>query len=175
MRLCDLRVEQNETCAEQGATANGVRSFRFRYRGLRFVPPRLNFWSLGGIAPMFATELHVGDAPPTVAQYIFGSLFGLLVATLAVWMIVALFSDRQLSKFHWGKGREGRPVSRLSILMILPLFLFIPARYCAWIIGMATGHEGTWAVPNWWFFPCVALFLLGAIHDSIARRGRNGS
>jgi hypothetical protein len=123
---------------------------------------------------MFAIGLHGGDAPPTVAQYIFHSLFGLFFAFMAVWMIIALFSERQRSKLHWGKGRRGPPMSRFSILMALPFTLFVPARYIVYILAVAAGHEKTWTVPNWWFIPCVAIFLLGALYDDTSRRRRDG-
>src|SRR3974390_2877356 len=69
-------------------------------------------FTLGGNAHMFAIGLQKEEAPPTIAQYVFGSLFGLFFLVMAVWMIIALFSDRQRSRFHHGKGRGRTPVSR---------------------------------------------------------------
>src|SRR6266566_2864526 len=116
---------------------------------------------------MFALGLPQPDLPPTVADYIFHSIFGLCLAVVAVWMVIALFSERRRSRFHWGKSREGPPMSRLSILMALPFAIFMPARYVMYLIAVAAGHDKTWGVPNWWFFPCAALFILGAVVDRL--------
>ena len=50
-------------------------------------------------------------------------LFGLFVGCFSIALIVSLFRDDFLRRFHWGKG--GRtPISRLSILVFLPFSLF---------------------------------------------------
>jgi len=39
-------------------------------------------------------------------------------------------------------------------------------------LAIAAGHEKAWAIPGWWFFPCVASLLLGALHDAFSSRRR---
>jgi hypothetical protein len=116
---------------------------------------------------MFAIGLQTQEAPPTIAEYIFGSLFGLFFLVMAVWAILALFSDRQRSRLHWGRGQSRRPISKLGLLMALPLLLYIPARYVVYLIAAAAGHEKTWPLPLWWFFPFAALFVLGGLIDKL--------
>jgi hypothetical protein len=116
---------------------------------------------------MFAIGLPQTNACPTVSGYIFHSIFGLFFAALAVWMTAALFSERLRLRLHWGNGLQ---MSRLSILLALPFTMFIPARYIVYLIAAAAGPENTWTVPNWWFFPCVALFILGTVVDRLRNR-----
>ena len=110
------------------------------------------------------------NVSPTVADYVFHSLFALGFAFVAVSMIVGLFSKKAREKLHWGKGRGGPHPSRFAILLALPFALFVPVRYAVALIASAAGHEKTWTIPGWWFLPCAALFLLGALYDDFLRR-----
>ena len=105
------------------------------------------------------------NVSPTVGQYVFHSLFALVFAVLAVSMIVGLFSEKARKNLYWGKGRGGPHPSRIAIMLVLPFVLFIPVRYAVALMASAAGHEKTWAIPGWWFLPCAALFLLGALYD----------
>ena len=110
------------------------------------------------------------NIPPTVWEYIFHSLFGLGFAFMAVSTIIALFSERERSKHHWGRGRGNPPASKLSLLMALPFCLFVPVRYVVYLLAVVTRHEEDWRVPNWWFFPCIALFFIGGLYDNVIQK-----
>jgi hypothetical protein len=118
---------------------------------------------------MLALVQPDSGAPPTVATYIFVSLIGLCFAFFAVWILIALFSDRARSRVHWGRGPGRPPMSRLSLLFALPLMLYPPARIVVYLIAAAAGHENdqTWLLPNWWLFPCIAIFILGPLVDKL--------
>jgi hypothetical protein len=109
------------------------------------------------------------EASPDVIDYIFHGLFGLFFTFIAVSVIAALFNNRMLARFHWGKGRGGAPMSRFSIVMSLPLPLFVSLRYIVAIVAILTKQK-MWDIPYWWFFICIGMFVLAAALDELRKR-----
>jgi hypothetical protein len=60
-------------------------------------------------------------------------------------------------------------MSKVSILFALPFMLYPAARVVVYWIAVAAGHQNdkTWLLPVWWFFPCAALLILGALVDKL--------
>jgi hypothetical protein len=109
---------------------------------------------------MFADSKAMSDR---ILNGVFGAFFG----CFSVWLIGALFSARFLSNLHWGKGRGGPPVSRLSIFVFLPFCIYIFVEHSI----IALGYEWRWKIPPWLFFVYFGLFILCSVRDSRNARG----
>src|SRR5207245_9248339 len=80
-------------------------------------------------------------------------------------LVSALFSDGTLEHFRW-RG-SGAALSRLSIFLIVPFFLYFTAKMSV----LATGRQWPWTVPVWAFLLYFGVFLVCHLIDRL-RRGK---
>ncbi len=104
----------------------------------------------------------------SMSYRVVAGLFGLFMGCFSIALVACLFRDRLLSRFHWGKG--GRtPVSRTSILVVVPFSLYFSAKP----IAVALGYEWPWAIPVWLFAAWFALFFLCQARDITRAKNSN--
>src|SRR5436190_3976238 len=108
---------------------------------------------------------HYGsnNGPPTAGGYIFGTLMGLMFTYMSVALIMALFSQRALSRLKWGKG-GGIPMSRISVLLCLPFSLSVPT---ACVVALVRPDIMDGAGPPWLYIVIFAPLLLGWGYDML--------
>ena len=92
-----------------------------------------------------------------ILQGIFGVFFGFFAA----YLLGALFSNRFRSKIHWGKGAGGPPISRFSIVVLLPFTIYIAMKHCT----IALGYQWTWNLPPLLFAAWFVLFIISSLRD----------